>query len=74
MQILRFAFCEKVSMAVAVVLVCAMWWHIFTIADSITAGESVATDCLYAMPWGIVWAFRTTIANLKTTAKEGGEK
>lgn len=72
-QILRFAFCEKVSMSVAVVLICAMWWHNITIADTIAAGEQVATDCLYAMPWGIVWAFRATIADFKA-AKKGGAK
>lgn len=69
--IFRALFCEKVSMAVAVVCVCAMWWHNITIADNIAAGEAVATDCLYALPWGIVWAFRATVADFK--AKKGGK-
>lgn len=70
-NILRVAFCEKVSMAVAAVLICFMWWHNITIEDNIAAGEAVATDCLYALPWGIVWAIRTTLSEFKA-AKKGG--
>lgn len=69
-NILRVLFCEKVSMAVAVVLICFMWWHNISIDDNIAAGEQVATDCLYAMPWGIVWAIRATINDFK--AEKGG--
>ena len=69
-NIVRVAFGEKVSMAVGAIVVCAMWWHIISIDDTIAGGEAVATDCLYAMPWGIVWAIRAT---LMTLPKEGGE-
>lgn len=74
-NIVRAIFCEKVSMAVAVVLVCAMWWHNITIADNIAAGEQVATDCLYAMPWGIVWAIRASCMPMpeEDDFEEGGE-
>ncbi|MCM1141782.1 MAG: hypothetical protein NC453_24695 [Muribaculum sp.] len=72
-QILRFIFCEKVSMAVGAVLVLVMWWHIASIADNIAAGEQVATDCLYAMPWGIVWAIRASRMPLPEEDEEGGE-
>ena len=81
-NIFRALFCEKVSMAVAFVVVAAMWWHNITIDDNIAAGEQVATDCLYAMPWGIVWAIRATLADFKSdksstkslcSAKKGGK-
>ena len=70
-NILRALFCEKASMAVAFVVVAAMWWHNIAIDDNIAAGEAVATDCLYGMPWGIVWAIRATINDFK--AEKGGE-
>lgn len=70
-NIFRAIFCEKVSMAVAFVVVAAMWWHNISIDDNIAAGEAVATDCLYAMPWGIVWAIRATINDFK--AEKGGK-
>lgn len=69
-NIFRAMFCEKVSMAVAAVVICAMWWHNITIEDNIAAGEAAATDCLYALPWGIVWAIRATLMPMP---KEGGE-
>ena len=72
-NILRVAFCEKVSMAVAAVLICFIWWHNITIEDNIVAGEAVASDCLYAMPWGIVWALRATLADFKAVKKGGAE-
>ena len=70
-NILRVAFGEKVSMAVAAVVICAMWWHTISISDNIAAGEAVATDCLYVLPWVIVWAIR---AALMPMPKEGGEE
>lgn len=70
-NIFRAIFCEKVSMSVAAVLICFMWWHNITIDNTIEAQEAVATDCLYAMPWGIVWAIRATLSDFKA-AKKGG--
>ena len=69
-NIFRALFCEKASMAVAVALVCAMWWRFVSIADTVAAGEQVATDCLFAMPWGIVWVIRATKDAIKME-KEG---
>lgn len=57
-NIVRALFSAKVSTAVAIVCVGAMWWHNISIIDTIEAQEAVANDVLYAMPWGIVWAFR----------------
>jgi len=48
-----------------------MWWHNIAIDDVIAAQEAVATDCLYMMPWGIVWAVRATFMSMP---KEGGAK
>lgn len=58
-------FSAKVSMAVAVVTVAAMWWHNIAIIDTIEAQKAVGTDCLYAMPWGIVWAYRASRMSLQ---------
>ena len=69
-RIARVIFSERVTVAVAVILLCLMWWDIATIESTVTAGEAVATDCLYAMPWGIVWAIRATLMPMP---KEGGE-
>lgn len=69
-RVLRALFCEKVSFAVASIGVSAMWWHNIAIDDVIAAQEAVATDCLYMMPWGIVWAVRATFMSMP---KEGGE-
>lgn len=69
-RIVSALFSAKVSMAVAVVTVAAMWWHILTIVDNIAAGEAVATDCLIGMPWAIVWAFR---ASRMPMPEKGGE-
>lgn len=71
LNILRAMFCARVSMAVAVVVVAAMWWHNITIADTLAAQKAVGTDCLYGMPWAIVWAFR---ASRMPLPKEGGEE
>lgn len=70
-NIFRAIFCEKVSMAVAVVVVAAMWWHNISIDNVIEAQEAVGTDCLFGMPWAIVWAIRATFADIKS-AKKGG--
>lgn len=69
-NILRALFCEKAAMAVAAFVICAVWWHNLTITDSTAAGKAVATDCLWALPWGIVWAIRATLMPMP---KEGGE-
>lgn len=69
-NIVRALFSEKVSTAVAIVCVVAMWWHNIAIDNTIEAQEAVATDVLYAMPWGIVWAFR---ASRMPMPEEGGE-
>ena len=58
----RIVFGEKVSMAVAVIAVCAMWLHAATTADPVAAEEAVATDCLWLLPWGIAWAVRATVS------------
>ena len=34
-----------------------MWWHNISIPGTLEAQKAVGLDCLYAMPWGIVWAF-----------------
>lgn len=68
----RALFCEKVSRAVAITVIAAMWWHIITIEDNIAGGEAVAADCLYGMPWAIVWCIRATAADFK--AQKGGKK
>lgn len=59
-RIVSALFSAKVSTVVAVICVCAMWWHNISITDTIEAQEAVGRDCLFVMPWGIVWAFRTT--------------
>lgn len=46
----------------------AMWWHNFTIDDPDAAGVAVATDCLCALPWAIVWVCRETFS------EKGGKK
>lgn len=68
----RIVFGEKVSMALAAVTVCAMWFHAATIADPVSAGEAMATDCLWLLPWGIVWAIRASVSGF-TLMKKGGE-
>ena len=70
-NIFRAIFCEKVSVAVAVVVIAAMWWHNISIDNVIEAQEAVGTDCLYGMPWAIVWACRAILADIKS-AKKGG--
>lgn len=59
-RIVRALFGEKVSMVVGAALVIAIWWHIISIENVTEAQEAAGMDCLYAMPWGIVWACRQT--------------
>lgn len=70
-NIFRVLFCEKASMAVGAVVVAAMWWHSASINNTLEAQKAVGTDCLYALPWGIVWAVRATLADFKTVKKGG---
>ena len=70
-NIFRALFSAKVSTVVAVICVCAMWWHNLSIDNTIEAQEAVANDVLCAMPWGIVWAIRATLMSMP---KEGGEE
>lgn len=69
-RIVSALFSAKVSTVVAVICVCAMWWHNISITDTIETQEAVGRDCLFVMPWGIVWAFRTTRMLMP---EEGGE-
>ena len=71
-SIIRILFSTKVSMALAAVTVCAMWFHAATIADPVSAGAAMATDCLWLLPWGIVWAIRASVSGF-TLMKKGGE-
>lgn len=59
-RIVRALFSARVSTVVAVVCIAAMWWHNITVSNTIEAQEAVGFDCLLAMPWAIVWAFRAT--------------
>lgn len=70
-RIVSALFSAKVSTVVAVICVCAMWWHNFSLDNTIEAQEAVGLDCLYAMPWAIVWAFRATRMPMP---EEGGEE
>ncbi len=58
-------------MAVAVVVIGAMWWHNITTENVIEAQEAVAYDCLCGMPWAIVWAFRAIFSDIKISKKGG---
>lgn len=63
-------FSRKASLAVMGALAIVMWWHLISIDNTIAAGEQVAADCLYAMPWALAWAYRT--AGMPEN-KKGGE-
>jgi hypothetical protein len=63
-------FSARVSTAMAIVVVAAMWWHNISIADDIAAQKAVGYDCLLGMPWAIAWAVR---ASRKPMPEEGGE-
>lgn len=69
----NLVFCEKVSMAVAFIVVAAMWWHNISIDNTLEAQTAVGKDCLYGMPWAIVWAIRATLMPLPEEEK-GGRK
>lgn len=59
-RIVNTLFSLKVSTVVAIICLCVMWWHSITITNTLAAQEAVALDCLYAMPWALVWAIRAT--------------
>ena len=70
----RFTFSEKVSLAVAAVVIAAMYWHNITIADTLAAQHAVGMDCIFGMPWALVWCFRATrSASTNLKKQEGGE-
>lgn len=69
-RIVSAMFSAKVSTAVAIVVVAAMYWHNLTIDNTIEAQEAVAFDCFLGMPWAIVWAFR---ASRMPMPEKGGE-
>lgn len=66
--IARNLFGEKASIAATAICVCAVWWHAISAADMVAAGESIATDCLYAAPWALVSAARF----INSFMKKGG--
>lgn len=70
-RIVSALFSAKVSTAVAIVVVAAMYWHNLSIDNTIEAQEAVGLDCLLGMPWAFVWAIR---ASLKPMPEEGGAK
>lgn len=70
-RIVSALFSAKVSTAVAIVVVAAMYWHNLTIDNTIEAQEAVGFDCLLGMPWGLVWAIRATRMPMP---EEGGEE
>ncbi len=67
-MVFRTLFSTKATIAVAAIGAAAIWCHNIAIADAVEASRAVATDCLLMLPWGIVWAIRSTLS------KEGGEK
>lgn len=69
-RIVRTVFSAKFSAAVAIIACAAIWWHNISIANTIEAQRAVTFDCLLAMPWAIVWAFR---ASRMPMPEEGGE-
>lgn len=68
-RIFRALFSARVSAAVAILVVIAMWWHSMTIADTLEAQRAVGLDCLAGLPWGLLWTVRAT-----RMPEEGGEK
>lgn len=70
-RIVSALFSAKVSTAVAIVVVAAMYWHNLTIDNTIEAQRAVGFDGLLGMPWAFVWAIR---ASLKPMPEEGGAK
>lgn len=69
-RIIRAIFSEKVSTAVAVIVIAAMYWHHITIGNTIDVQRVVGYDALIAMPWITVWAYR---ASRMTMPEKGGE-
>lgn len=70
-NIVKALFSAKASMAVAIVCLCAMWWHNISIADAIEAQKAIAFDAILAMPWGIAWLIRSSIRH---NAQKGGKR
>lgn len=69
-RIVSTLFSPRVSTAVAVLVMAAIYWHNLTIDNTIEAQRAVGFDCLLGMPWGIVWAIRAT---RNPMPEEGGE-
>ena len=59
-RIVSALFSAQVSTVVAILVVAAMYWHNLTIDNTIEAQEAVGYDCLFIMPWAIVWTIRLT--------------
>lgn len=70
-RIVSALFSARVSTAVAIAVVAAMYWHNLTIDNTIEAQEAVGFDCLFIMPWAIVWTIRLTRMPMP---EEGGEE
>lgn len=68
-RIFRTLFSARVSAAVAILVVIAMWWHSMTIADTLEAQRAVGLDCLAGLPWGLFWTVRSTRMPEKGGAK-----
>lgn len=64
-------FSARASMAVIGVCLAAMWWHLVTADDILSAQTAIGRDCLCALPWAITWAVRLT---RKPMPEEGGMK
>ena len=72
MRAISTLFSRRVSLIVAGAVIAAIWWHNFTIADTIAAQDAVAIDCLCGLPWAIAWAVRRTVADCKSMHQKGG--
>ena len=70
-SVIRSIFSPKVTAIVAFVVITSMWWHNFSIDGTICRQETVATDCLYALPWAFVWALR---ASCSPNIRKGGAR
>ena len=66
----RVLFSTKVSTAVAVVVIAAMYRHTVTAVDTIEAQRAVAIDCLCGLPWLMAGAFRSS----RKPSKKGGDR
>lgn len=65
----KAVFSGTASLIALGVVVSLMWWHLCSIVDSTQSQHAVATDALYVMPWGLVWAVRSVVS---TWPKKGG--